>query len=149
MIVGLFLILACQLVGEMVVRLTGLPVPGPVLGMLLFLLVLKLRRPAADAPEVRAAEALLGQLSMLFVPPGVGVITLLALLRAEWAATLGGLVLGWLAALLAAALTAAVLLRWGRPTAVPGTTPDSGSDDPGGPGTNPDPDLGPATGRST
>lgn len=136
MIVGLLLILACQLAGEAVVAVTGLPVPGPVVGMLLFLLVLALRRPAPDAPESRAAEALLTHLSMLYVPAGVGVITLLALLRAEWLATVGGLVLGWLAALLAAAFTAAVLLRWTRTVATPGNSsaPRSASDPPPGSG---------------
>ena len=46
---GLLLVLACQLVGEFVVRSFGLPIPGPVLGMVLFLVWLLVRRPAEDA----------------------------------------------------------------------------------------------------
>ena len=59
MIASLSLILLCQLAGEVIVRGLGLPMPGPVLG-LMFLLLLLLARdrlkilargPLAGAPE--------------------------------------------------------------------------------------------------
>ena len=43
---GLLVILVCQLIGDLIVRATGLPVPGPVVGMLLFLVWLLVRKPA-------------------------------------------------------------------------------------------------------
>lgn len=75
---GLAILLLCQLVGESLVRLLHLPLPGPVLGLLLLMGALgwqRLRTPAGQA-----ADALLQHLSLLFVPVGVGVVTHLALL---------------------------------------------------------------------
>lgn len=114
MLKGLLIILLFQLAGEFLVRLTGLPVPGPVVGLVFFLVLLRVRRPAAGSPTVEAAHALIRHLSLLFVPAGVGVVTLLATLSGQWPAVAGGLVLGWLAAFLAAALTATALLRFSR-----------------------------------
>ena len=82
MIRGLFVLLFCQLVGEVVARGLGLPVPGPVLGLALLTAGLALRsrwRPFGDeallASDVgRVSMALLGSLSLLFVPAGVGVV---------------------------------------------------------------------------
>ena len=73
MIHAVALLLVFQLAGEIAARLTGLPLPGPVLGMsgllLAFMLVPKLydlTRPTANG--------LLGHLSLLFVPAGVGIV---------------------------------------------------------------------------
>ena len=75
---GLALLLLCQSTGEMITRGLRLPLPGPVLGMLV--LVALLQVPAVRAPVGQAADALLGHLSLLFVPVGVGVMTHLALI---------------------------------------------------------------------
>jgi putative effector of murein hydrolase LrgA (UPF0299 family) len=48
MIAGLAALLVCQLTGEAVARLFGLPVPGPVIGMALLFAIL-LRRPASGS----------------------------------------------------------------------------------------------------
>ncbi len=73
MIHALIAILLCQLAGEAGTRLLGLPVPGPVVGMLLMLgLVLLLPRLAALLRPT--AEGILANLSLLFVPAGVGVV---------------------------------------------------------------------------
>jgi hypothetical protein len=76
MIFSLTVILLCQLVGEVLVRGTGLPVPGPVLGMALLLAILfvrdRLRAVAAEVDGVLEAtgKGLLAHLSLLFVPAG-------------------------------------------------------------------------------
>lgn len=75
---GFALLLLCQSAGEVLVRLSGAPLPAPVLGA--GLLWGLLSWPAARASIGLAAEALLAHLSLLFVPVGVGVITHLALL---------------------------------------------------------------------
>jgi putative effector of murein hydrolase LrgA (UPF0299 family) len=79
----LTLIFGCQLAGELVVTATGLPVPGPVCGMALLFagLLVKGRLPAELA---RVADALLGNLSLLFVPAGVGVMLRAGLIAREW-----------------------------------------------------------------
>ncbi|MDP3410405.1 CidA/LrgA family protein [Bosea sp. (in: a-proteobacteria)] len=76
MIAALTLLLGCQLVGEAVTRLLGLPVPGPVIGMALLFLGLRLRPAAAQegAPLATVAGVLLAHLSLLFVPAGTGIV---------------------------------------------------------------------------
>ena len=83
MIAGLALLLCCQLAGEVAVRLFGLPVPGPVLGMLL-LFGLLLVRPHALEVARDTSSALLRHLSLLFLPVSVGLIRHAPRLRAEW-----------------------------------------------------------------
>lgn len=114
MLAGLLILLACQLVGEVVVRLTGAVVPGPVIGMLLFLVVLRVRRPADESGLVRAPEVLLKHLQLLFVPAGVGIIVHLATLEAHALPIAGGLWVSWLLGLVATGWAAALLLRGRR-----------------------------------
>lgn len=77
------LLLVFQLVGEVLVHLTGLPVPGPVVGMLLLFLAL-VARGAAPAWLRETCQGLLSHLSLLFVPAGVGVLLHFERLGAEW-----------------------------------------------------------------
>src|SRR6202034_523443 len=91
MIRGFFLLLACQLVGEVLSRGLGLPAPGPVIGLALLALALAIWsrwRPMTDdqianSDVGRAATGLLGSLSLLFVPAGVGVVQYVGLLRED------------------------------------------------------------------
>ncbi|PSC02432.1 CidA/LrgA family protein [Alsobacter soli] len=81
MIPALTLLLACQLAGEATVRLAGWPVPGPVLGMALLVAILlgrdRLRpgaAPVSDTPLGAVTRVMLANLSLLFVPAGVGIL---------------------------------------------------------------------------
>jgi putative effector of murein hydrolase LrgA (UPF0299 family) len=74
---GLAWLLALQSLGELLARGLSLPFPGPVIGMLLLLLALRL--PAVREPVAVCANFLLSHLSLLFVPVGVGVMTHLGL----------------------------------------------------------------------
>ncbi|MDP3969003.1 MAG: CidA/LrgA family protein [Nocardioides sp.] len=114
MLPGLVVLLLCQFAGELAVRLTGVPLPGPVAGMLLLVVVLAVRRPAPDAPVLQAADGLLAHLQLLFVPAGVGVVTTLAVFRDQAPAVLGGIVLAWLVGLLLTGWSAAALLNLQR-----------------------------------
>ena len=75
-------LLVCQLTGEVLVAFTGIPLPGPVLGMLLLFIGLLLR---GGIPEDlnKMADGLLAHLSLLFVPAGVGVIAHAQLIGSE------------------------------------------------------------------
>lgn len=73
MIQTLALLLAFQLAGEAAVRSLGLTLPGPVLGMAA-LLVAFLAFPQLYARAAPTAQGLLGHLSLLFVPAGVGIV---------------------------------------------------------------------------
>ena len=88
MIASLSLILLCQLAGEVMVRGLVLPMPGPVIGLVLLLLLLVardrfavLRRGPLQGGGVEgASRVLIANLSLLFVPAGVGVVQKLDLI---------------------------------------------------------------------
>jgi putative effector of murein hydrolase LrgA (UPF0299 family) len=108
---GVLVLLSCQLGGEVVVRLLGLEVPGPVLGMLLFLVVLRRSLPRPQSGLVRGPSLLLRHLQLLFVPAGVGVVVLLEEMRDDALALAAGLWLSWLLGL---AATGAVVVGLSR-----------------------------------
>lgn len=73
MIAALLILLMCQLAGEAVSHALALSLPGPVLG-LLFLLAGFAGFPKLTDIVRPLAQGLLGNLSLLFVPAGVGVV---------------------------------------------------------------------------
>lgn len=111
MIVGLLWLLSCQLVGELAVRLTDIPIPGPVVGMVLLLLVLHLRHVDEDSPVVRAGNFLLSHLQLFFVPAGAGVVVYLGVLREHALPIAVGLLGSWLLGLAAVGWTVTLLTR--------------------------------------
>ena len=115
MLRGLTWLLGCQLAGEVMVDLTGAPVPGPVVGMVLLLAVLVVGRPPDDSPVHRTADLVLPHLQLLFVPAGVGIVAYAGVLRDDPLAVLLGLVGSWLAGLVVVGLLAD---RLGRRTRV-------------------------------
>ncbi|NGX98440.1 MAG: CidA/LrgA family protein [Candidatus Afipia apatlaquensis] len=88
MIASLSVILICQLIGEVIVRGLRVPVPGPVVGLALLVVVLitrdrfpgLARGPLRDNAVEGTAKGMLAHLSLLFVPAGVGVVQQLDLL---------------------------------------------------------------------
>ena len=79
MLAAIATLLVCQLAGEALVRVASLPVPGPVVGMVLLVILMLLRAPLPAALG-DTADGLLRHLSLLFVPAGVGVVQHLGLL---------------------------------------------------------------------
>ncbi|ACI98288.1 CidA/LrgA family protein [Rhodospirillum centenum] len=90
MVSAIAVLLTCQLAGELAAHALGLPVPGPVLGTLLLFAWL-LRRHGPDPALEGLAKGLLGNLSLLFVPAGVGIMLHASRIGAEWPAILGAL----------------------------------------------------------
>jgi holin-like protein len=125
MIASLSLILLCQLAGEVIVRGLNLPMPGPVIG-LMFLLLLLLARdrfvvlargPLGDGGVESTCRGLLANLSLLFVPAGVGVVQKLDLIAAHGIAIIAVLAVSVVVTLLvtvAAFLLASHLLTRGQ-----------------------------------
>jgi holin-like protein len=111
MIAGFMILAGCQLFGEFTVRTLNLPVPGPVVGMIVLLVGLQIRRPAPQSGVVHAADGLLQHLPLLFIPAGVGVIEYLPVLARSWLPAVGGLVIAWLVALVVTAGAGAATLR--------------------------------------
>jgi holin-like protein len=102
MLEALAALLAFQLLGEAVAHLSGLPVPGPVIGMaLLFLAWPVLGRMQQRLGQV--ADTLLANFGLLFVPAGVGVMLHAGLIALWWAPLLLAVVLSSALTMVAAA----------------------------------------------
>ena len=99
------ILLLFQCLGEGAVFLLGLPVPGPVAGMVLLFACL-LAWPALQARIEAAASELLRHLSLLFVPAGVGIVAAAGSGSGHWLAIGASLVAS---TLLTLAVTALVL----------------------------------------
>jgi putative effector of murein hydrolase LrgA (UPF0299 family) len=80
MVLAFAILLVCQLIGEGIVYLSGVPVPGPVIGLVVLAVGLAWhqRRSAGKSVEStalgQAAHGLLSHLSLLFVPAAVGIV---------------------------------------------------------------------------
>ena len=107
MIQGFLIILGCQLIGELIVVLLGLPLPGPVLGLVFLLIGLLLIGRIPDSVR-QVSSGLLANLSLLFVPAGVGLVLHFDLLAEEWWIILLALIFSTLLA----ALVTALMFRW-------------------------------------
>lgn len=116
MVRGFAVLLALQLAGEVIVRAAGVSVPGPVLGMALLLAWLGLRGGAGEELEA-VSRGLLSNLSLLFVPAGVGILLHARRLADEWPALLAALVVSTAATL---AVTGWIAERFPRPRSAPG-----------------------------
>ena len=118
MLEAFFVLCFCQLVGETLARLLALPVPGPVIGMALLFAALQLRaavRPDApstkDQPIGAVSGFLLANLSLLFVPAGVGIVAQLPVLAAHGVGLSVALAVSTVVSLSVTALVFAALSR--------------------------------------
>lgn len=116
------LLLLCQLAGEAIVLVSGLPVPGPVVGMALLFFGL-IVRGAVPGGLHATADGLLRHLSLLFVPAGVGVVLHLTLLADEWLAIAAALVGSTVLTIAVTALAMVGLARLRRPAGSGGRAP--------------------------
>ena len=73
LIMGMSVLLACQFAGELLARGLGMPVPGPVVGMVILLLGLLVLGRVPKSLRM-TGEGLLRYLTLLFVPAGVGLM---------------------------------------------------------------------------
>lgn len=83
MIQGFLILLVCQLVGELIVTVFGVPIPGSVVGMVLLLIGLIVRGEVPEGLRV-TAEGLLKVLPLLLVPAGVGLMNYFGVLSDYW-----------------------------------------------------------------
>jgi holin-like protein len=126
-IASLSLILLCQLAGEIFVRGLNLPMPGPVIGLMLLLVLLLARDrfpvlargPLQGDGVENASRGLLANLSLLFVPAGVGVVQKLDLVAEHGIAFLAVLAISVMATLVVTVVTfvaaSRLMARGGRP----------------------------------
>lgn len=82
MLRAILILFASLLLGQMFVRATGLPLPGAVVGLLVLLIAFVWRQgPDVDLRSV--SSSLLQNMSVLFVPAGVGLMTQMSALRRD------------------------------------------------------------------
>ncbi|MDP4184069.1 MAG: CidA/LrgA family protein [Bacteroidota bacterium] len=77
------IILAFWLAGEAITILTGLPVPGSIIGMIMLVATLELKWIKVDQIE-KASNFLIENMAMFFIPAGVGTMCYFDILRKEW-----------------------------------------------------------------
>ncbi|MBW4934258.1 CidA/LrgA family protein [Marinobacter sp. F4206] len=108
---GITLLLVYQLIGEVTVRLAGVPIPGPVLGMVMLFITLWIRGQTPESVE-QASSALLSHLSLLFVPAGVGMMAHFNRIADEWIPIALSLLLSTVITMVATALIMQLTTRW-------------------------------------
>ncbi len=111
MIPALAIILTFQLIGETLSHWLDLTLPGPVIGLVL-LVVSGLIRPQLIDFLRPAAVGLLGNLSLFFVPAGVGIIAHLGALTDNLIGISTALVVSTVLAIAVAALTFSWAAKW-------------------------------------
>lgn len=103
MLLQLGLILAFLALGELVIFLTGIPVPSSIIGMLLLTLALKVKIIKPRHVD-KIADFLVHNLGFFFVPAGVGLMNCLGIIADQWLPIIGAsvgstvviiLVTGW------------------------------------------------------
>ena len=95
MIWVLTILLLYQLIGEVLIVLLQLPVPGPVMGMIFLFVTLLIRGSIPEQLRV-TAQGLLRYLSLLFVPAGGGVMVHFASVADVWLPVIITLILSML-----------------------------------------------------
>lgn len=119
MIQAIALVLAMQLAGEGLARLTGLGIPGPVIGLVLLAIVIAVLPPLRSLVKP-LADTLLGHLSLLFVPAAVGLVQHLDVFARDFWPLIVALSVS---TLLTLAVTALVFVAVDRLTATKEDTP--------------------------
>lgn len=102
MVQGFLILLMCQLAGEWLMVWLGIPIPGPVAGMLLLFMGLIIYGKVPAFLRV-PAEGLIRHLSLLFIPAGVGLMVFAQLLAQYWLLVVLSLVISTLLTLVLSA----------------------------------------------
>lgn len=79
------IIFGCLALGELIVKLTHIPLPSSIIGMLLLALFLQLGWIKL-AWVKGLSNLLIGNMGFFFIPPGVAVMLYFDLIKSEWLA---------------------------------------------------------------
>jgi len=99
MLKGIITLLGFQFLGECIATLFSLLVPGPVIGMVLLLIFLIIRKSSFSSLDIAVATHL-RYLPLLFIPAAMGIITQADIISKEFWAILISLVIGTIIALI-------------------------------------------------
>lgn len=93
MLNGFLILIGFQLLGEILSSATDIPIPGPVLGMMLLFLTLQIRGKI-DKNLNTVSHHLVQNLTLLFLPAGVGIFFLPESIFKQWPAIGAAIILG-------------------------------------------------------
>jgi holin-like protein len=110
MLMGLFILIGCQLVGELIVGMVSMPIPGSVLGMLILFIGL-IVRGGVPADLNFAAQGLIKNIGVLFIPAGAGLSLYLSLIVDKWDVILIASVISTILTLVSCALLFKIFSR--------------------------------------
>jgi holin-like protein len=110
MLYGISVIFTALVAGEALSRLGAVPIPGSVMGMIL-LAIFGLLRRGFDPRVAHTANGLLRYLGVLFVPAGVGIMTLAGKIQSQGLALLTTLILSTVVTMAATAWVLQYLLQ--------------------------------------
>jgi holin-like protein len=110
MLNAIAILLVCQLAGEVSSQMLAMPIPGPVIGMVLLLVILRTVPTASDVLS-ETSNGILRHLSLLFVPAGVGVMLHVATVKEQWLAILVSVIIGTAVTLAVTALVIKLAMR--------------------------------------
>ena len=116
MLRGMAILLAFQLIGELLAVGFRLPVSGPIIGMALLLLWMQ-GSGRIDAAVASASDALLANMAVLFVPVGVGAMVYGEIFRHHWLLIAFAIVVGTIVTIATTALVAKFLTKSRTPAA--------------------------------
>lgn len=120
MLYAITALFAFQLLGELLVRLLDIPLPGALAGMLLLLAALLMLGRVPQALE-QTAGALLRNMMLLFIPAVAGVMLHFDRIAREW--------LPFLVACIAGAAITLVVTAWTLSRLLHKTPPQAGTDE--------------------
>lgn len=110
MLQNLVLLMAFQLAGNFIVKVLGIPFPGPLCGMGLLLLYLHVT--GGPSAQLRATgDTLVDHLGLLFVPAGAAIVSYGALVANEGARIAIALVVSTVASILVGGAIAQAMAR--------------------------------------
>lgn len=116
MLRGFAVLLMFQFAGELIGAAFQLPVSGPIIGMALLLIWLR-RHARIDDGLASAADGLLANMAVLFVPVGVGAMAYPELFREHWLFIIVAITAGTAVTIVTTALTAKIMMK-GRTSVV-------------------------------
>ena len=82
MIRQLAILFGCLALGELIIWLTGIPLPSSILGMLILTLLLKLKIIRLEWVKT-ISDFLVANIGFFFVPPGVAIMLYFDIIAAE------------------------------------------------------------------
>ncbi len=123
MLPSLTLIILFQLTGELIQKQFNFPIPGAVIGMLLFFTYLCVTG-GTNSKLIETGSRLLKHLPLLFIPAGVGIVAYTQELKSQGIAIAASLTVGTLIAFILTLLIIQRLLKQKTEPSVDKTTQD-------------------------